>query len=105
MSVHVIRMINGDPANRIHLLGYTFGPILICLTAGQIVAFMLIGLTLFLLLYKSRPFTAGIALSVCAIKRHLLLPFSHRPSTSLRVLSGAMKSAGRALPHHNQPRG
>jgi hypothetical protein len=75
MSVHVIRMINGNPENRIHLLGYTFAPILICLAAGQIVAFMLIGLVLFLLLYKSRPFTAGIALSVCAIKPHLLLPF------------------------------
>lgn len=75
MSVHVIREINGNPANRIHLLGYTFGPILICLAAGQVVAFMLIGLVLFLLLYKSHPFTAGIALSVCAIKPHLLLVF------------------------------
>jgi hypothetical protein len=75
MSMHLIREIHGNPPNRIHLLGYTFGPILICLAAGQIVAFMLIGLVLFLLFYKSRPFTAGIALSVCAIKPHLLLPF------------------------------
>ena len=75
VSVHVIRQLNGNPDNRIHLLGYAFAPVLVCLAAGQISAFLLIGVTLFLLLYDGHSFAAGIALSVCAMKPHLLLPF------------------------------
>lgn len=75
LSLHLLRELHGDLDSRTHLFGYAFAPTLICVGAGQIVAFMLFGLVLFLLLYKSRPFVAGVALSVCAIKPHLLLPF------------------------------
>ena len=42
---------------------------------GEIVAFALFGMVTFLLLYKERLFVAGVALSICAIKPHLLLLF------------------------------
>jgi len=75
ISMHLVRELHGDTTSRIHLLGYAFAPTLICVGAGQIVAFSLFGMVVFLLLYKQRPFVAGLALSICAIKPHLLLPF------------------------------
>jgi hypothetical protein len=75
ISMHLLRKLHGDTTSRIHLLGYAFAPTLICVGAGQVVAFALLGMVLFLLLHKTRPFVAGFALSICAIKPHLLLPF------------------------------
>jgi len=75
VSIHLLRELHGDLTSRTHLLGYAFAPTLICVSAGQIVAFALFGIVVFLLLYKGRPFVAGVALSVCLIKPHLLLPF------------------------------
>lgn len=75
VSMHLLRELHGETTSRIHLLGYAFAPTLICVSAGQIVAFSLFGMVVFLLMYKTRPFIAGVALSICAIKPHLLLPF------------------------------
>ncbi len=75
LSLHLIRTLHDDATDHVHLLGYAFAPTLICIAAGQIVAVVLLALVLFLVLYRVRPFLAGVALSVCAIKPHLLLPF------------------------------
>jgi len=75
VSIHLLRELHGSPANRIHLLGYAFAPALACLLAGQSAALMLAAMVLFLWLHHERPFLAGLALSGCAIKPHLLLPF------------------------------
>src|SRR5271157_1792395 len=47
-SVHLLWIIYGRPGNRRVLLGYSFGPALICLLYGQISLFALLGLVLFL---------------------------------------------------------
>jgi len=75
VSVHLLWIIYGRPRNRRYLLGYTFGPALICLLYGQTSLFALLGLVLFLRLHRTRPFMAGISLWLCALKPHLFLPF------------------------------
>jgi hypothetical protein len=74
-SVYMLWIIYGRPKNRRYLLGYSFGPALICLIFGQITIFALLGLVLFLRLHRSQPFLAGCALWLCALKPHLFLPF------------------------------
>jgi hypothetical protein len=74
-SVHLLWIIYGRPGNRRILLGYSFVPALICLLYGQTSLFALLGLVLFLRLHRTRPFLAGIALWLCALKPHLFLPF------------------------------
>jgi hypothetical protein len=76
ISVRMVRELNGSPRNRIHWLGLSFTPALICLTMGQTALFALLGLVLFLRLHRSRPFAAGAALWLCALKPHLFLPFA-----------------------------
>jgi len=74
-SVRVVWIMHGRPKNRLHLLGYSFGPALACLMAGQVSLFVLLGLVLFLRLHRSRPFLAGGSLWLCLLKPHLFLPF------------------------------
>jgi len=76
VSVRMLWTMNGRPANRLHLLGYCFAPLMECLMAGQLGIFLLVGIVLFLYFYKSRPFLAGAALLPCALKPHLFLPFA-----------------------------
>ncbi len=73
-SIRMLWILHGQPNSRVHLLGYCFAPILACLMAGQLGIFLLLGITLFLRFYKSRPFSAGAALLLCSIKPHLFLP-------------------------------
>jgi hypothetical protein len=75
-SVRMVRTIHGSPPNRLHILGYCFGPAVACVFAGQIPLFALLGLALFLRLHRTRPLTAGAALCLCAVKPHLFLPFA-----------------------------
>jgi len=75
-SIRLIWAMHGHPANRLHLLGYCFAPLMECLMAGQLGIFLLIGIVLFLYFYKTRPFLAGAALLPCALKPHLFLPFA-----------------------------
>jgi len=72
----IIWILNGRPPNRWHLLGYVFAPVLACQMAGQLGTFLLLGVVVFLLLHRSRPFLAGAALLPCALKPHLFLPFA-----------------------------
>src|SRR5207245_5249593 len=59
----------------LHLLGYCFPPALACLLGGQMATFMLLGLVLFLYFHQRRPYLAGSALLLCALKPHLFIPF------------------------------
>ena len=76
ISVRMVRGLHGSPPNRIHWLGFAFTPALICLIMGQTSLFALLGLALFLHFYRSRPFAAGAALWLCALKPQLFVPFS-----------------------------
>jgi hypothetical protein len=74
-SIRMLWVMQGRPSNRLHLIGYICPPVLACLLAGQIGIFLLLGITLFLYLYTSRPYLAGAALLLCLSKPHLFLPF------------------------------
>jgi hypothetical protein len=74
-SVQMVWIMHGRPNNLLNLLGYSFAPALVCLLAGQVSIFVLLGLVLFLRLHRSRPFLAGVSLWLCLLKPHLFLPF------------------------------
>jgi hypothetical protein len=76
ISIFVIWILNGRPDNRLHLLGYFFAPAIACLMAGQFGIFLLLGVVFFLYFHQSRPFLAGAALLLCALKPHMFLPFA-----------------------------
>ncbi len=94
LSVRMVREMHGSPHNRIHWIGLSFTPALICVTMGQTALIGLLGLVLFLRLQPSRPFAAGAALWLCALKPHLFLPFAAALaawivfSRSYRLLAG-----------------
>jgi hypothetical protein len=75
-SIRMLWTLHGRPNNRLHLLGYLFPPVLVCLLAGQLGIFLLLGIVLFLYFRKSRPFLAGAVLLPCVLKPHLFLPFA-----------------------------
>jgi hypothetical protein len=75
VSVRLLWIMHGRPSNRLHWLGYSFAPAMICLFAGQTSLFALLGLVLFLKFHATRPFIAGLSLWLCALKPHLFLPF------------------------------
>jgi hypothetical protein len=85
----------GRPEDRLHWLGYSFAPAMICLFAGQTSLFALLGLVLFLRFHKTRPFIGGLSLWLCALKPHLFLPFGVVllawivASKSYKLLAGA----------------
>jgi hypothetical protein len=100
VSIHVVRDLYGRPANRLHLIGYCFAPIVECLFAGQTSILALLGLTLFLRFHTKKPFLAGMALFLCLLKPHLFLPFGAAiliwivVRKSYRTLSGALWALG-----------
>ena len=75
VSVRLLWILYGRPRNSRYLIGLSFGPALLCLLYGQTSLLLLLGLTLFLRLYRTQPFLAGSALALCALKPHLFLPF------------------------------
>ncbi len=76
VSIRILHQLHGSPPNRIHWLGFAFTPAIICITMGQTSLLALLGLVLFLRFHRCRPFNAGAALWLCALKPHLLLPFA-----------------------------
>jgi hypothetical protein len=56
-------------------MAYAFAPALACIMAGQVGIFLLLGIVLFLYFHHSRPYFAGAALLLCAIKPHLFFAF------------------------------
>jgi len=67
-----IRMLRGE-AEKPPLVVYLFAPILGCAMAGQTSIFLLLGIALFFRCYERRPFWAGVALVLPAMKPHLFL--------------------------------
>jgi hypothetical protein len=74
-SVRMVWVMHDRPNKLLNLLGYSFAPALVCILAGQLSIFVLLGLVLFLRLHRSRPFFAGISLWFCLLKPHLFLAF------------------------------
>ena len=68
-----IKLLNKPSAN--NLLALAFAPVLACLCSGQSSPFLLLGFCLFLHFHKRRPFLAGAALLLMALKPHLFLVF------------------------------
>ncbi len=74
-SVWLLWRLNGCPHNLVHLFGFAFAPVSVCLMAGQLSIFLLLGLVLFFDLHRTRPGLAGAALLPCALKPHLFILF------------------------------
>ena len=68
-----IRLLNVSPENR--AFAFLFAPALASICSGQSSPFLLLGFSLFLRFYRSRPFLAGASLGLMAIKPHLFLVF------------------------------
>jgi hypothetical protein len=98
LSIRMVRQLHVSPPNQIHWLGFAFTPALICLTMGQTTLFALLGLVLFLRFHAHRPFAAGAALWLCALKPHLFLPFAAAllawilVTRSYKLLAGALSA-------------
>jgi hypothetical protein len=75
-SIFILRAIFGNPDSPFHIFCFLYPPALACLMAGQLGVFLLLGVVLFLWLYRSRPFLAGAALLPCVLKPQLFLPFA-----------------------------
>jgi len=75
ISVAMIWNMYGRRKRELNLLGYTFAPALVCLLAGQISLFVLLGIVLFFYFHRFKPFFAGLSLWLCVLKPHLFLPF------------------------------
>jgi len=103
VSGWLIWLMHGRPGNRLHWLALSFAPALVCLFVGQTALFALLGLVLFLRLYRGSPFLAGLSLWLCALKPHLFLPFGAVllawivVSKSYRILAGAMAAMAASL--------
>jgi hypothetical protein len=95
-AVRMVWAAHGSPNNKLHYLGYTFGPALMCLAVGQISLLILLGYVLFQRRHRSSPFLAGVSLWFCALKPQLFLPFGLVllawivVSKSYRILAGAV---------------
>jgi len=76
LSVRLLWKMLGRPAHRLHWLGYSFTPAVLCVLMGQTSLFLLLGMVLFLSLHRTNPFWAGAALWFCSLKPHVLLPFA-----------------------------
>ncbi|MGA7859619.1 MAG: glycosyltransferase family 87 protein [Terracidiphilus sp.] len=93
-SLGLLWRLHGCPDSLLYLFGFLFPPAVMCLKAGQIGIFMLLGVVLFLTFHKSRPFLAGAALLPCALKPHLFVPVAvvlilwEASRKSYRVLTG-----------------
>ncbi|MGA8528268.1 MAG: glycosyltransferase family 87 protein [Acidobacteriaceae bacterium] len=74
--VHSLWTLFGRPEPELAWLGFCFPPALQCVIMGQTSIFVLLGLVLFLRLWREHPFWAGAALWFCTLKPHLFLPFA-----------------------------
>jgi hypothetical protein len=110
-SIRMLWLMHGRPTNYLHWLGYSFAPALVCVIAGQTALFALLGLVLFLRLYRAHPFLAGASLWLCTLKPHLFLPFGVvlvtwvMVSRSYKILAGgaAAMAASCAIVYATDP--
>lgn len=89
-SVHLL-----NPRSKDNALALLFAPAIACFGSGQSSPFLLLGFSLFLRFHRSRPFLAGTALLLMAIKPHLFLIFwvvlliDSTEKRGFRILAGA----------------
>ncbi len=74
LAMVLLWLLHGRPGSRWHVLVFGFPPTLACLMAGQLGIFFLLEVTAFLYWRRTRPWLAGAALVLCALKPHLFLP-------------------------------
>ena len=76
LASYLLWHLNGRPDSLFNFFGFGYAPALACLMAGQCGILLLLGVALFLFLCKDRPFLAGVALLLCALKPHFFAPFA-----------------------------
>jgi hypothetical protein len=74
LTMLLLWLLHGRPDSRFHVLVFGFPPTLSCLMAGQLGIFFLLEVTAFLYWGRTKPWLAGAALVLCAMKPHLFLP-------------------------------
>lgn len=74
--MHLLWVQSGRTPGAVASAGYLFIGSIACVGSRQSTIFALLGAVLFLPLHERRPFLAGAALSLCAFKPHLFLPFA-----------------------------
>lgn len=92
LAMLLLWLLHGRPESRWHVLVFVFPPTLSCLMAGQLGVFFLLEVTAFLYWRRTRPWLAGAALALCALKPHLFLP-----ALVVLVLESAVRRSFRAL--------
>ena len=75
-SVKLLQGASGLQAEDTRVFAYTFAPALVCIAAGQMSLFVLLGLALFLRFHQTRPGLAGVGLWLCTLKPQLVLAFA-----------------------------
>lgn len=75
LASFLIWRLNQRPDSLFNFFGFGFAPALSCLMAGQCGILLLLGVVLFLFLYRRQPFWAGASLLLCALKPHYFLLF------------------------------
>lgn len=75
-ALRILWPVVGVRGSKLAWLGFLSPLAINVVIAGQTSLFSLLGLALFLRLHRSRPFAAGAALWLCALKPHLLLPWA-----------------------------
>ena len=99
-SIRLIVQLFAGQGNELTLLAYAFAPAISCLISGQMSIFALLGLVLFLKLYSGRPFLAGAALWLCALKPQVFVLFglvliaSVVRNRQYRIFGGFLTSIG-----------
>lgn len=93
LSLHLLKQMPHAP-----VAVFLFAPLLACVKFGQTGTFLLLGIALFFRYVRSKPFFAGMALILPALKPHLflllwpLLLFDCLRKRQFRVLAGAATS-------------
>jgi len=92
LAMLLLWLLHGRPDSRWHVLVFGFPPTISCLMAGQLGIFFLLEVTAFLYWRRTRPWLAGAALVLCALKPHLFLP-----ALVVLLLESAVRREFRAL--------
>lgn len=101
LASFLIWRLNGRPDSLFNFFGFGFAPALACLMAGQCGILLLLGVACFLLFHRDRPFLAGFALLLCALKPHFFAPFGialliwcFTAKKGIRILAGFCAGIG-----------
>ncbi len=73
-AIHLLRRKYATKPSDLHFVGYAFPPVIFCMMQGQAGIFLLLSFAVFICMRESRPYAAGAALALLAIKPHLFIP-------------------------------